>query len=126
MYYRLPEEEQRLQKNPMCDVFPRIGGTVTVPRGPGSIIMNLFPASCNYWRWGSAGKQENINAICVLALNMINDKVFLIFWWWLYLLITAGTTRLIFRIFQIRSKNKSYLAIFYFIIQVPVPTLSND
>ena len=25
-YYRLPEEEQRLQKNPMCEVFPRIGG----------------------------------------------------------------------------------------------------
>ena len=55
-YYRLPEEEQREMKNPMCDTFPRI-------------------ASCDYWRWGSGGRQENINAICVLALNMINDKV---------------------------------------------------
>ena len=27
-------------------------------------------------RWGSGGRQENINAICVLALNMINDKVY--------------------------------------------------
>ena len=35
----------------------------------------LFPASCNYWRWGSGGRQENINAICILALNHINDKV---------------------------------------------------
>ena len=32
-YYRLPEEEQREQKNPMCDTFPRI-------------------ASCDYWRYG--------------------------------------------------------------------------
>ena len=37
--------------------------------------MILFPASCNYWRWGAGGQQENINAVCVLALNMINDKV---------------------------------------------------
>ena len=66
----------------------------------------LFAASCNYWRWGSAGRQENINAICILALNMINDKVFLIFWWWLYFLLATGTTRLVFRIFQIRSVQK--------------------
>ena len=36
----------------------------------------LLPsASCNYWRWGSGGTQENINAICILALNVVNDKV---------------------------------------------------
>ena len=34
-----------------------------------------FPASCDYWRWGSGGRQESINAICILALNIINDKV---------------------------------------------------
>jgi len=56
-YYRMPEEEQRENKNPMCHTFPRI-------------------ASCDYWRWGAGGLQENINAICVLNLNMINDKVY--------------------------------------------------
>lgn len=44
------------RKNPMCNTFPRI-------------------ASCDYWRWGSGGRQENINAICILGLNHINDKV---------------------------------------------------
>ena len=34
-----------------------------------------FSASCDYWRWGSGGRQESINAICILALNIINDKV---------------------------------------------------
>ena len=42
------------------------------------IKIQPFSASCNYWRWGPGGMQENINAICVLALNMINDKVTLI------------------------------------------------
>jgi len=83
-YYRLPEEEQKEHKNPMCDTFPRI-------------------ASCNYWRWGSGGKQENINAICVLALNMINDKVFLILWWWFFFISLIGVIRIIYRIIQSQS-----------------------
>ena len=58
MYYRLPYEEQRLsvQANPMCEAFPRI-------------------AACDYHRFGSGGLQEKVNAICILALNVINDKV---------------------------------------------------
>jgi len=83
-YYTLPEEEHRFELNPMCDTFPRI-------------------ASCDYWRWGPGGRQENVSAICVLALNMINDKVFLIFWWWLVFIIVAGTSRLVFRLFQVKS-----------------------
>ncbi len=47
----------------MCYTFPRI-------------------AACDYHRYGSGGAQENINAICILALNIINDKVgFLIIRW---------------------------------------------
>ena len=46
------------RQNPMCYVFPRI-------------------VSCDYHRFGTGGEQENLNAICILALNIINDKVFL-------------------------------------------------
>ena len=90
-YYRLPEEEQALQKNPMCWAFPRLGRVYLLQSLTTSwnyeILDNFLgktrnentihglSASCNYWRWGPGGMQENINAICVLALNMINDKV---------------------------------------------------
>ena len=30
---------------------------------------------CNYQRYGRGGGQETKNALCVLSLNMINDKV---------------------------------------------------
>ena len=63
MYYNVPEEEMTLQgiqyeqnQNPMCEAFPRI-------------------ASCDYVRYGMGGGQEHRSAICVLGLNMINDKV---------------------------------------------------
>merc|ERR1712223_1650941 len=85
-YYLLPPEEQRMPgvKNPMCIAFPRI-------------------ASCDYWRWGSGGRQESINAICILALNIINDKVFLVLWWWYLILMFVGIIRIIFRFVQIYS-----------------------
>ena len=62
LYYKLPPEEQRMsnQVNPMCKTFPRI-------------------AACDYYRFGSGGGQEKVNAICILALNIINDKVSHIF-----------------------------------------------
>ena len=62
MYFRLPYEEQQLgfketgRANPMCEAFPRI-------------------AACDYHRFGSGGLQEKVNAICILSLNVINDKV---------------------------------------------------
>jgi hypothetical protein len=54
----MPPEEQRMSMvtNPMCYTFPRI-------------------AACDYHRFGTGGAQENVNAICILALNIINDKV---------------------------------------------------
>ena len=52
-----PEERQRPEViNPMCEVFPKV-------------------AACNYHRYGMGGRVDGRNAICILGLNMINDKV---------------------------------------------------
>jgi len=82
-YYQLPVDEQKLDtvKNPMCQAFPRV-------------------ASCKYFRYGTAGGQEDINALCILALNIINDKVFLILWWWFNFIAIVGISRLIYRALQ--------------------------
>jgi len=90
-YYLLPPEEQQMPGiiNPMCYSFPRI-------------------AKCNYWRWGSGGQQENINAICILALNIINDKVFLVLWWWFVLISIIAFIRLIYRGIQCSCESIRY------------------
>ena len=83
--FSLPPEEQRgFAKNPMCAAFPRI-------------------ASCTYYRFGSAGKESNINALCILSLNNINDKVFLVLWWWFLILIFMGVGTVLFRMIQLNS-----------------------
>ena len=56
-YYSLPSaERETFSVNPMCEAFPRI-------------------AACHHYRYGSGGRQETLDAICILGLNMINDKV---------------------------------------------------
>jgi len=87
-YYRLPIEERLMKTtlNPMCEVFPKV-------------------ATCNYHRWGRAGGQETKNAFCVLSLNMINDKVFALLWYWHCVLIIAGIIRILTRTIQFSSSS---------------------
>ena len=62
-YYNLPPEERSLTQgfNPMCEAFPRV-------------------ASCTFWKYGTGGKPVGHNAICILALNMVIDKIYLVLW----------------------------------------------
>lgn len=54
-------------------------------------------ASCNYYQYGAAGGQSKLNALCILALNVIIDKIYLILWAWYAVLITLGFVRIIER-----------------------------
>lgn len=83
-FYQLPAEEIRLLDltNPMCEAFPRV-------------------ASCQFYIYGSGGQEASFNALCVLALNVIIDKVYLVFWFWFIILVTCGCARLLQRVFQV-------------------------
>jgi len=93
-YYNLPPEEQREQElNPMCDTFPRL-------------------AACDYTRYGPGGGQETKQALCILGLNMINDKIFMVIWVWYVFIFLMGGFRFIYRIFQV-----SFWRVRYFLIK---------
>ena len=80
-----PEERQRPEViNPMCEVFPKV-------------------AACNYKRYGMGGREDGRNAICILGLNMINDKVFVLVWIWHCLLVVMGVIRVLTRSLQLCS-----------------------
>jgi len=96
-YYSLPfEERQLIRSNPMCEAFPRV-------------------TSCGYHRYGTGGGEETKQAICILGLNMINDKIFLVLWFWGVALIFVSLHRICYRLLQISPlfryfliKNKIY------------------
>ena len=70
-YYLTPPDIRRNMISPACQVFP----TVT---------------SCQFPTGSLTGTVNIDHALCVLSLNIINDKIFLIEWgWFLFLLVIA-------------------------------------
>jgi hypothetical protein len=56
-------------------------------------------------RYGRGGGQETKNAICILSLNIINDKVFTVVWCWHCVLIICGVLRIVLRVVQLCSAS---------------------
>ncbi len=57
---------------------------------------------------GSKSKPVGHNFICILALNMVIDKIYLVLWYWYILVAILGTIRIICRLFQMSSGNIRY------------------
>ncbi|XP_037082030.1 innexin inx2-like [Pollicipes pollicipes] len=61
--------------------------------GPGASPMTeVFPklTKCNFQLVGGSGSVESIDSICVMALNILNEKIYLLLWFWLVLLAAAS------------------------------------
>lgn len=65
-------------------------------------------AACNYHRYGMGGREDDRHAICILGLNMINDKVFVMCWLWHCFIVTMGVIRILTRSPQLISSQVRY------------------
>lgn len=73
---------------------------ITAVTWQGSNAMNqVFPkiTKCKYFRYGSSGTLEIRDALCVLPLNILNEKLFLVLWFWLFFLALMSLLALIYR-----------------------------
>ncbi|XP_077507564.1 innexin shaking-B-like [Amblyomma americanum] len=59
-----------------------------------------FPriAMCTFVLYGESGALENREAICVLPLNILNEKVFAFLWFWYVLLLFTGALAVVYRV----------------------------
>ena len=55
------ETDAEQRTDPMIRVFPRV-------------------TKCTFHKYGSSGTIENVDAMCVLALNIINEKIYVFLW----------------------------------------------
>lgn len=64
--------DQESRVDPMVKVFPRM-------------------TKCTFHRFGSSGDVQRHDALCILPLNIINEKIYIIMWFWfLFLAIVSG------------------------------------
>ena len=61
------------------------------------LLSIVFPrtTTCDYKFFGSGGGPSNTNSRCVMALNAVSEKVFVILWFWFLLLIVINIANLI-------------------------------
>lgn len=63
-------------------------------------MSRLFPkvSKCTIYTYGSSGSVQTHDALCVLPLNVVNEKTFVFLWFWLIFLAIAGTFAITYRI----------------------------
>ena len=85
------ERDQEDRLDPMIYVFPRM-------------------TKCTFHKFGASGEVEKHDALCILPLNIVNEKIYIFLWFWFALLATLSMLVILYRIIIIVSpKMRAYL-----------------
>ncbi|KAJ4427822.1 hypothetical protein ANN_25550, partial [Periplaneta americana] len=82
------DEEDRV--DPMIYVFPRV-------------------AKCIFYRFGPSETVERHDSLCVLPLNVLNEKIYVFLWFWLVMLLVITSGWILFRLVTIFSRRTRIL-----------------
>ena len=73
-------QEQRY--DPMVAVFPRV-------------------TKCTFHKYGPSGSIQKHDTLCILALNILNEKIFILIWFWFIILAFLSAFAVIYSIIVI-------------------------
>ena len=65
------------------------------------MISSPLAFSCTFHSVGTAAGEQKFNSLCVLSLNIINEKIYLLLWFWFYLLTLLTGCHVLYRILVI-------------------------
>lgn len=75
-YVKMDQDERA---DPMARVFPKM-------------------TKCSFHRFGSSGDVQKYDALCILPLNIINEKIYIVMWFWFVFLALVTALWLAFRV----------------------------
>jgi len=85
------EQDQEDRLDPLIYVFPRM-------------------TKCTFHKFGTSGEVEKHDALCLLPLNIVNEKVYIFLWFWFILLSILSFLVIVYRIIIVISpKMRAYL-----------------
>ncbi len=56
----------------------------------------VFPrmTSCTFNYFGLSGNKLNVETLCIIPLNIINEKIYVLLWFWLLLVVVVASIHL--------------------------------
>ena len=85
------EQDQEDRLDPLIYVFPRM-------------------TKCTFHKFGTSGEVEKHDALCLLPLNIVNEKVYIFLWFWFILLSILSFLVIVYRVIIVISpKMRAYL-----------------
>lgn len=75
---RYSELDQEERVDPMVSVFPKM-------------------TKCTFHRFGSSGDVQRYDALCILPLNIVNEKIYIVMWFWFVFLAVVSSVWLVIR-----------------------------
>ena len=85
------EQDQEDRLDPLIYVFPRM-------------------TKCTFHKFGTSGEVEKHDALCLLPLNIVNEKVYIFLWFWFILLAVLSVLVIVYRVIIVISpKMRAYL-----------------
>lgn len=73
------ETAQDDRYDPMVYIFPRV-------------------TKCTFHKYGASGSLQTHDSLCILPLNIVNEKTYIFIWFWFMILATLLTVLVIYRI----------------------------
>lgn len=83
------QTDQENRYNPMIRVFPRV-------------------SKCSINKFGPSGDVQQHDALCVLSLNIINEKIFVFSWFWFVTLAVISGSTILYRIIWLSFHKLRY------------------
>ena len=60
----------------------------------------VFPkmAKCTFVKYGPSGTKENIDGLCILPVNILNEKIYILLWFWFNILAVVTAFHFVWRL----------------------------
>lgn len=64
---------------------------------------SMFPkvTKCSFHKYGPSGGIQRFDGLCILSLNILNEKIFFVVWFWFIILAALSGLLIIYRLFMI-------------------------
>ncbi|XP_058116416.1 innexin inx7 [Anopheles ziemanni] len=76
--------------------------------GKMDVLDTVFPkvTKCLFYKYGPTGSIQKHDALCIMALNVINEKIFTFLWFWYVVLFTVSVLALLWRVLTLIVHNR--------------------